>query len=99
MRYAVISDIHGNLEAFEAVLGAIAKEKIDKYLSLGDVVGYGADPSACIKLLKSLDPETLIAGNHEWAFSEVSSSVISMKPPKQPSNGQERSLARRISNT
>lgn len=66
MRYAVISDIHANLEAFEAVLGAIRKENIDKYLFLGDVIGYGADPSACIKLLKSLNAEALIAGNHEW---------------------------------
>lgn len=67
MRYAILSDIHGNLEAFRAVLEALSKEKIDRYLSLGDVVGYGADPHACIKLLKALNPEALIAGNHEWA--------------------------------
>jgi predicted phosphodiesterase len=66
MRYAVISDIHGNLEAFQAVLEAISKDRVDRYLSLGDVVGYGADPSACIKLLKTLSPEVLVAGNHEW---------------------------------
>jgi predicted phosphodiesterase len=66
MRYAVISDIHGNLEAFQSVLEAISKDKVDKYLFLGDVVGYGADPSTCIRLLKSLNPAVAIAGNHEW---------------------------------
>jgi predicted phosphodiesterase len=66
MRYAVISDIHGNLEAFEAVLEAISKDKVDKYLFLGDVVGYGADPSTCIRLLKSIAPAIMITGNHEW---------------------------------
>lgn len=66
MRYAVLGDIHGNLEAFKAVLYALSTERIDTYLSVGDVIGYGADPKECIKLLKSLKPEVLIAGNHEW---------------------------------
>lgn len=66
MRYAIISDIHGNLEAFKAVLEALKDERIDDYLSLGDVVGYGADPKECIKLLKSVNPKVAIAGNHEW---------------------------------
>ena len=66
MRYAVISDIHGNLEAFESVLDAISKERVDSYLFVGDIIGYGADPKGCIKMLKSLDPAVAIAGNHEW---------------------------------
>lgn len=66
MRYAIISDIHSNLEAFRAVLEALSKERIDTYLSIGDAVGYGADPKECVRLLKSLDPQVLIAGNHEW---------------------------------
>lgn len=66
MRYAVISDIHGNLEAFKAVLQALSEDRIDGFYSLGDIVGYGADPSAAIKLLRSLDPKASIAGNHEW---------------------------------
>ena len=66
MRYAVISDIHGNLEAFQAVLNSLSEERIDTYLFLGDVVGYGADPKECIKLLRSLDPIIAVAGNHEW---------------------------------
>lgn len=66
MRYCVFSDIHGNLEAFEAVSEAFSKEKADSYICLGDVVGYGADPCACIKAVSLLSPGVLIAGNHEW---------------------------------
>ena len=69
MRYCFISDIHGNLEAFTAVIDTAAKERIDKYLCIGDVVGYGADPSECIKLVQSLDPDVLVAGNHEWGVA------------------------------
>lgn len=73
MRYAVLADIHGNLEAFKAVLEALSGERIDEYLSIGDVVGYGADPKECIKLLKSLNPAVTIAGNHEWG-------VLALRP-------------------
>src|SRR3989338_4773652 len=66
MRYGILSDIHGNLEALQAVLKALSGDGIDRYLCLGDVVGYGADPKACIKLVKTLEPEVMIAGNHEW---------------------------------
>lgn len=71
MRYCFISDIHGNLEAFTAVLDAAAKEHVDKYICLGDVVGYGADPSRCIEMVRSLKPDALIAGNHEWGVLDL----------------------------
>jgi len=66
MRYAILSDIHGNLEALEAVMDALSAESVEAYLSIGDVVGYGANPKECINILRSLEPEVLIAGNHEW---------------------------------
>ena len=47
---AVISDVHGNLEALEAVLARIDALQIDAIYSLGDVVGYGPDPDACVAL-------------------------------------------------
>ena len=75
MRYAILSDIHGNLEAFKAVLDALSEERIGAFLSVGDVIGYGADPKECIKLLRSLEPEVLIAGNHEWG-------VLGLKEPE-----------------
>lgn len=66
MRYGLISDIHGNLEALNAVLKDLEKERIDTYLCVGDIVGYGANPKECIEIVRSLKPEVLIAGNHEW---------------------------------
>lgn len=68
MRYAIISDIHSNLEALDAVLQAVRGESIDRYLSTGDIVGYGADPEACVARMRSLDP-VIVAGNHDWAVA------------------------------
>lgn len=66
MRYCIFSDVHGNWQAFEAVSKSFKKEKIDKYIYLGDVIGYGAQPHACITGLRLLKPAAVIAGNHEW---------------------------------
>jgi predicted phosphodiesterase len=65
---AVISDIHANLEALEAVLGEISRERIGAIVCLGDIVGYNADPSACIRLLRDTGA-TCIAGNHDRAVT------------------------------
>ncbi len=67
MRYAIISDIHGNREALEASLDFLSKENIDSYFCLGDIVGYGADPGYCIQKVKSLSCKAVIVGNHDWA--------------------------------
>lgn len=64
MRCLVLSDIHSNLEAFEAVLADAGP--VDQAWCLGDVVGYGPDPNACVELLRST-PHICIAGNHDWA--------------------------------
>jgi diadenosine tetraphosphatase ApaH/serine/threonine PP2A family protein phosphatase len=66
MRYAIFSDVHANLEAFESVIGALEGEKVDSYICGGDIVGYGADPSSCIKLTEELT-HNAICGNHDWA--------------------------------
>jgi predicted phosphodiesterase len=66
MRYGIISDIHGNLEALEAVLEALMKDEIDELLCIGDIVGYGADPSECIAKIKEINPIT-VCGNHDAA--------------------------------
>ncbi|MEM7348144.1 MAG: metallophosphoesterase family protein [Chloroflexota bacterium] len=65
MRYLIISDIHANLAAFEAVLED-AEGLYDKVWCLGDMVGYGPDPNECVELLLTLD-HLCIAGNHDWA--------------------------------
>ena len=63
MRYLVISDIHANLEALDAVLAAAGGH--DHALVLGDLVGYGADPNAVIDRVVSLPSATFIRGNHD----------------------------------
>ncbi len=66
MRYGILSDIHGNLEALDAVLEALADERIERYLCLGDIVGYGASPNACLDRVTGLTTD-VIAGNHDHA--------------------------------
>lgn len=71
MRYAIISDIHSNLEALQAVLKTIEQENIDKIVCLGDVVGYGPDPNECIELVQQ-NCELILTGNHDFACIESS---------------------------
>lgn len=66
MAYAVISDVHGNLEALEAVLDDIRKRKTGGIIFLGDAVGYGPDPNECVELLKE-SCRIMLAGNHDRA--------------------------------
>jgi predicted phosphodiesterase len=66
MKYAILGDIHGNLEALHAVLEDAQSEGVDEYICLGDVVGYGADPSACLQKIREIAKFT-VAGNHDFA--------------------------------
>ena len=67
MRYAILADIHSNLVAFQAVLAAIEAEGgFDEIWCLGDVVGYGPEPHACIELLRNYK-HVCVVGNHDWA--------------------------------
>jgi predicted phosphodiesterase len=52
MRYGLISDIHANLEALNAVLAALQAEAVDAILCLGDVIGYGPNPNECVSLVQ-----------------------------------------------
>jgi diadenosine tetraphosphatase ApaH/serine/threonine PP2A family protein phosphatase len=63
LKYLVISDVHANLEAFEAVLADAGA--CDGVLALGDFIGYGADPNAVIDRLRGMPAVTLIRGNHD----------------------------------
>ncbi|MBN2200237.1 MAG: metallophosphoesterase family protein [Candidatus Aminicenantes bacterium] len=67
MRYLVFTDIHGNREALEALLEFVSRKKIDRYLCLGDLVGYGASPDETIEIVRKLKPLSLIRGNHDKA--------------------------------
>jgi diadenosine tetraphosphatase ApaH/serine/threonine PP2A family protein phosphatase len=72
MRYAIFSDVHGNLDALQAVLQDLdlvmrqSGRRIDQYWCLGDVVGYGPQPAECLRLVRARCT-VCIPGNHDWA--------------------------------
>src|SRR3954452_10170651 len=66
MRVAVVSDIHSNLHALEAVLADIDREAPDELWCLGDVVGYGARPNECCDLVRER-ADLVLCGNHDLA--------------------------------
>jgi len=68
MRVAILSDIHGNRQALEAVLEAVEPYAVDELWCLGDVVGYGADPTACCALVRER-ADVCLAGNHDLAVT------------------------------
>ncbi|MBQ1864124.1 MAG: metallophosphoesterase family protein [Thermoguttaceae bacterium] len=71
MRFAIISDIHNNLEAFRSTLDDIERQKVDKICCLGDLLGYGPDPIKCVDLMLDLRRkgklEVCLPGNHDQA--------------------------------
>jgi len=84
VRIAILSDIHSNIEALDAVLSATDEAGCERAIVLGDIVGYGADPDAVIARLRDRDAIT-IAGNHDLAatgafdvtwFNEVAAAAI-----------------------
>src|SRR4051794_5447516 len=68
MRVGVVSDTPGNRHAFEAVLADVAGTSADELWCLGDLVGYGADPDACVELARS-HAAVCLAGNHDLAVT------------------------------
>lgn len=66
MKVAILSDIHGNRQAFEAVLADVAAGEAREIWCLGDLVGYGADPDACVQLARA-QTHVCLAGNHDLA--------------------------------
>ena len=64
VKRAIISDVHGNLEALQAVLEDIDRERVDTVICLGDVVGYGPNPCECVRLVRERS-SLVILGNHD----------------------------------
>ena len=62
--YGLLGDLHGNLQALEAVLAALDRRGIARIACVGDLVGYNADPDACVALLEARGA-ACIAGNHD----------------------------------
>ena len=70
MRVAIASDIHGNKQAFQAVIRAAEEDGADELWCLGDLVGYGAEPDACVALAEA-HCTICLAGNHDLAVVDV----------------------------
>jgi len=69
-RIAVLSDVHGNLEALQSVLADVDAQGAAEILNLGDIVGYGPEPEACVTLLRERDVASVL-GNHELGLVEA----------------------------
>jgi diadenosine tetraphosphatase ApaH/serine/threonine PP2A family protein phosphatase len=77
MRLALLTDIHGNREAFEAVLADLSARQVDRIAVLGDVVGYGPDPAWCVGRVMDLVGQgaLCVQGNHDSAIGTRSESM------------------------
>jgi predicted phosphodiesterase len=82
VRLAIISDIHSNLEALERAFRAIEEADVDAVYCLGDVVGYNADPAACVDLVRERC-EAVVLGNHDAAVARTADMDF------LPADGQE----------
>ena len=97
MRYAIICDVHSNLEALEVVLAEIKKQEVDKTVHLGDIVGYNANPNECIKVFREENIPSIM-GNHDaaacglddplWFNSAARQAVIWTRNQLLPENKQ-----------
>ncbi len=74
MKYAILSDIHANLEALEVALDSMARIGAERAICLGDAVGYGANPNRCVDLIRE-KCEVAIQGNHDSAVVGTTSTV------------------------
>jgi len=74
MRYLVLSDLHANIDALDAVLGCIGTSTYDRLIVLGDLVGYGAQPNAVVARIRELSPAAIVRGNHDKVASGQASS-------------------------
>jgi len=72
MKIGFISDIHGNLEALETVLADAEAQGVEHFVCLGDIVGYGPDPNACVDRVRELCEVTILGNHDQAALGELS---------------------------
>lgn len=82
MKIAIISDIHGNLEALKATLNDIEKRKVDKIICLGDTIAKGIHPKKCIELIRK-NCEIVLQGNCDFYFSSEHDNINEMPEQEQ----------------
>lgn len=79
-KYAILSDIHSNMEALGVVLAACKEFEVDHYLSLGDIVGYGAQPAECMEMTRALPLMAAVKGNHDEYASRYDDELAGFNP-------------------
>ena len=96
MKFAIFSDIHGNLEALEAVLADIALERVQEMICLGDIVGYGPNPAECLEMIRCLGA-AVVMGNHDEACIEPgrNSTSTNTLEPGLPLRGENLAMPKR----
>ncbi len=101
MRTAIVSDIHGNLEALHAVLKDIESQRCDRIVCLGDVVGYGANPCECLDIVATFG--NCVLGNHDYGalidpegFSAAAEQAIFWTRKQLESNANPAEAMRRL---
>lgn len=82
MKIAILADVHGNLEALETVISDLKRSSPDIVISLGDIVGYGADPQACCDIVKDIAYKNIM-GNHDAAVVNTVSTEYFNEEAKQ----------------
>ena len=91
MRIAIISDIHGNLEALKTTLEDIKKKNIDKIICLGDIIAKGIHPTECIKLIRD-NCDVVIRGNTDEYFSKEHTNIEELDETEQKRISWNKSL-------
>lgn len=81
-KIAIVSDIHGNLAALEAVLADIDRQRVDEIVCLGDIVGYGPQPAECLELVRKRC-RTIIMGNHDEGIENRNLLAFYRPPAKE----------------
>lgn len=71
MKYAILSDIHSNLEALQTVLEDSKKQKSTHYVCLGDIVGYGPNPKECLQIIRELNCPVVMGNHDEYCASAL----------------------------
>lgn len=89
---AILSDIHGNLPAFEAVVREAQQLGVERFAFLGDIVGYGASPAECLALVRKLGGPCVM-GNHDEAIEAVRRPGFRFYDPEWQSRGYQAGLA------
>ena len=102
MKFAILSDIHSNLEGLQTVLAHANAQKCTHYVCLGDVVGYGPNPKECLDIVRKLDCPTVMGNHDEYCASD--SPLTGFNPmaadairwTRQQLNEEERSWLRNL---